>query len=54
MTSRGVRACLFGAALALAPSPARAWGDDGHRAVGELAYRYLSAPARAAVDEALK
>jgi hypothetical protein len=54
MTSR-LRAFsyLFGSALTLVASPARAWGDDGHRAVGELAYRYLTPAARAAVDEAL-
>ncbi|MDF3068811.1 MAG: nuclease [Polyangiaceae bacterium] len=54
MTSRCVwRSCLFGAALALVAPQARAWGDDGHRAVGELAYRYLSLEARAALAEAL-
>jgi hypothetical protein len=44
---------LFGAALALVSSKAHAWGDDGHRVVGELAWRYLSPTARAAVKEAL-
>jgi hypothetical protein len=33
--------------------PALGWGDEGHRAVGELAYRHLSPRARQAVDEAL-
>ena len=44
---------LFGAALELVAPKALAWGDDGHRAVGELAWRYLSPAARAAVNEAL-
>src|SRR5438445_6847342 len=44
---------LFGAALALVSSKARAWGDDGHRVVGELAFRSLSPQAQAAVQEAL-
>jgi hypothetical protein len=37
----------------LAPARARAWGDDGHRVVGELAWRYLTPEARAAVSESL-
>lgn len=54
MTSRPlVLSCLFGTALALVAPKARAWGDDGHRAVGELGYRYLTPAAKAAVDEAL-
>lgn len=44
---------LFGAALALVAPKARAWGDDGHRVVGELAWRHLSPSAQAAVAEAL-
>jgi hypothetical protein len=44
---------LFGAALALVAPKARAWGDDGHRVVGELAWRHLSPDAQAAVAEAL-
>jgi hypothetical protein len=43
----------FGAALALVSAPAGAWGDEGHRTVGELAYGYLSPEARARVREAL-
>lgn len=47
-------ACLLlGAALALLAPSARAWGDDGHRVVGELAWRRLSPTAQAAVAEAL-
>jgi S1/P1 Nuclease len=57
MTSRSwVRAWsrwLFGASLVLVAPKARAWGDEGHRAIGDLAYRYLSADARAALDEML-
>jgi len=41
------------AALALGAPDARAWGDEGHRVVGELAFHYLSAEARARVAEAL-
>lgn len=44
---------LFGAALTLVAPKARAWGDDGHRAVGELAYRLLGAEARTALAEVL-
>ncbi|HEX2871873.1 MAG TPA: S1/P1 nuclease [Polyangiaceae bacterium] len=44
---------LFGAALALVAPKALAWGDDGHRVVGELAFRYLTPRAQAAVTEAL-
>ena len=44
---------LFGAALLLVAPKAQAWGDDGHRVVGELAFRYLSPRAQAAVSEAL-
>jgi hypothetical protein len=47
---------LFGAALALVAlrtPEARAWGDDGHRVVGELGWRYLTREARARVSEAL-
>lgn len=44
---------LFGAApFAVAPK-AHAWGDDGHRVVGEIAWRYLTPAARAAVSESL-
>ena len=44
---------LLGAALWLVAPKAHAWGDDGHRAVGELAWRRLSPGAQAAVREAL-
>jgi hypothetical protein len=44
---------LLGAALALVAPHARAWGDDGHRVVGELGWRYLTATAMARVSEAL-
>jgi hypothetical protein len=44
---------LFGAAaLAVAPK-AHAWGDEGHRVVGEIAWRYLNPSAQAAVRESL-
>jgi S1/P1 Nuclease len=42
-----------GATLWLAAPAAHAWGDDGHRTVGELAFGYLSPQARAKVQEAL-
>ncbi len=44
---------LFGAASALVAPKAHAWGDDGHRVVGELAWRHLTPSAQAAVAEAL-
>jgi len=44
---------LLSAALGLVAARAQAWGDDGHRVVGELAWRYLSPTAQAAVTEAL-
>ena len=44
---------LFGAALGLVAPKARAFGDDGHRVVGELAWQKLSPTAQAAVREAL-
>jgi hypothetical protein len=44
---------LFGAWFALVASNAHAWGDDGHRAVGELAWRELSPAAQKAVQESL-
>jgi hypothetical protein len=50
---RSLRASLFSAALCLAAPHAQAWGDDGHRVVGELAFRLLSPQAQAAVQEAL-
>jgi S1/P1 Nuclease len=54
MTSRRFRlALLFGAALGLVASHSRAWGDEGHRVVGELAYRLASPDARAALDRLL-
>jgi S1/P1 Nuclease len=46
-------AWLLGAALALLAPKALAWGDDGHRVVGELAFRYLNPRAQVAVTEAL-
>jgi S1/P1 Nuclease len=44
---------LFGAAASLVAPKAHAWGDDGHRVVGELAWRHLTPTAQAAVAEAL-
>ena len=44
---------LFGASACLVASKAHAWGDEGHRAIGELAFRYLTPIARARVQEAL-
>lgn len=50
--ARGLGLAL-GTWLSLVAPAARAWGDDGHRAIGELAFRYLGAEAREAVAEAL-
>jgi hypothetical protein len=44
---------LFGATVQLVATKAQAWGDDGHRVVGELAFRQLSPGAQAAVKECL-
>jgi nuclease S1 len=41
------------AVLTLSAPLARAWGDEGHRVVGELGFRYLGPEARAAVTAAL-
>jgi len=54
LTSSARLCCLLlGLALALVAAKARAWGDVGHRVVGELAWRRLSPAAQAAVSEAL-
>src|SRR5512140_3288141 len=54
LTSPSLLWCLlFGLALAMVAPKARAWGDDGHRVVGELAWRRLSPVAQTAVSEAL-
>lgn len=42
---------LLGALLA--PSAARAWGDEGHEIIALVAYRHLEPRARAAVDQIL-
>jgi hypothetical protein len=44
---------LFAAALLWVAPNAHAWGDDGHRVVGEIAWRYLTPEAQAAVSESL-
>jgi hypothetical protein len=44
---------LFGALVLLVAPKAQAWGDDGHRVVGELAFRHLTPSAQAAVSQAL-
>lgn len=44
---------LFGLALWLVAPKARAWGDEGHRVVGEIAWRHLGPAARQAVTQSL-
>ena len=44
---------LFVALLLLAPAPALAWGQNGHRVTGAIADAHLSPRARAAVKEIL-
>lgn len=44
---------LFGLALWLVAPKAQAWGEDGHRVVGEIAWHYLSPSARRLVSESL-
>jgi hypothetical protein len=50
---RRIRAAPWVLALALS-APACAWGPEGHRVVGDIAERYLSAGTRAQVAELLK
>ena len=44
---------LFGLAGLLVAPKARAWGDDGHRVVGEIAWHYLSPAAQRVVSASL-
>lgn len=44
-----VRVLALLLALAILPGKAFAWGEEGHRMVGEIAERFLSVPARAQV-----
>jgi hypothetical protein len=44
---------LFGAAAFAVAPKALAWGDEGHRVVGEIAWRYLTPSAQAALRESL-
>lgn len=54
MTTLARAICLLiGIALCLVAPQARAWGDDGHRVVGEIAWRQLTPEAKAAVQESL-
>lgn len=46
-------ALLIGLALGMVATKARAWGDDGHRVIGEIAWRYLTPEAQSAVKESL-
>ena len=51
------RVALLGAALLAFAVPARTalgWGPEGHRLVGEIASRHLSAPAQAQIAELLR
>jgi hypothetical protein len=41
------------AAVLARPLPARAWGDDGHRVIGEIAAHYLEPRAARAVQDCL-
>lgn len=41
------------AAVFTAPAPALAWGNDGHRIVGDIAFHFLKPKAKAAVKEYL-
>ena len=48
------KSVLFAAILGLAVAPhAQAWGPEGHEIVAEIALRYLTPAARAAVDDVL-
>ena len=47
-----LRSALLALALTL-PTPAKAWGAEGHRLIAEIAETELSASTRAAVDRLL-
>src|SRR5262245_8439070 len=49
-----VAALVAGATMAQAPTPARAWGRQGHRAAGRIADAYLTPKARAGVKALLR
>jgi hypothetical protein len=53
MSRRLIFPALALLASLLGPGPAAAWGEKGHRIVGELAQRGLTAPARAEVARLL-
>ena len=53
MSRRLILPVLALLASLLGPGPAAAWGEKGHRIVGELAQRQLTAPARAEVSRLL-
>lgn len=51
---RGFTIALLALAFLGAPSEARAWGDDGHMIVGEIAWQELGPEARQAVADLLR
>ena len=52
MRTRFVRRAALAAAVVL-PSLALAWGEAGHKVVGEIAYKRLSTNARSEIDQLL-
>ena len=51
---RHLATVALAAAVALAPAPVRAWGDEGHEVVALIAYRHLTQVARGKVDALLQ
>src|ERR1051325_3390415 len=53
LATAGIVFITASCALAM-PSPARAWGDEGHTVIGYLAYALLTPATRSKVDALLK
>lgn len=54
VTTGWLAAILLLGASALLPVPARAWGNEGHKAIALIAYRHLTPPVRHKVDRLLR
>ncbi|HEY0272352.1 MAG TPA: S1/P1 nuclease [Chitinophaga sp.] len=53
MSKKILAALLAGILLLQAPLQSFAWGQNGHRIVGEIAYRHLTPKAKKAIDDLL-
>jgi hypothetical protein len=49
----GAAGLVVAAVAACAPTPARAWGDEGHRIIALVAYRHLTPAVRGKVNQLL-